>query len=67
MSEFTVLGLRADPRIYGYSPVSSETVSANAMKYVLSSPDDQPGLDGEPLALLIEIGLELLMGLLEFL
>jgi hypothetical protein len=40
MSEIIVLGLGADPRMYGHSAISSETASVNAMKYILSYPDE---------------------------
>jgi hypothetical protein len=69
MTEFVVLGLGADPRMYGYSPISSPEASEAAMQYILAYPEKSSDL--EPLLFLLEFlfegGLELLFGLLEHL
>ena len=36
MTEFTVLGVGADPRIYGSEPVSSAAAEQAAMQYILT-------------------------------
>jgi hypothetical protein len=38
--EFTVLGIGADPRIYGYRPVSSPATCESAYQFI--SQPDQP-------------------------
>lgn len=53
MAEFTVLGIGADPRMYGYRPVSSLAASENAYDYISLHPDS----DDWFLALLFDSGL----------
>jgi len=69
MMEFVVLGVGADPRIYGYSPISSPEATKAAMQYVLTCPE-QPS-DADPMLVAVELlfegGLEVLFGLAEFL
>ena len=36
--EFTVLGIGADPRMYGYRPVSSQDAEAGADEYISQHP-----------------------------
>ena len=40
MAEFTVLGIGADPRMYGYRPVSSLAASENAYEYISAHADE---------------------------
>jgi hypothetical protein len=69
MTEFVVLGLRPDPRMFGSSPVSSPEVQEAAMEYILTYPDGpaEHALMHFFFDLLVEGGLELFFGLLEFL
>lgn len=69
MTEFVVLGVGGDPRIYGSSPVSAPEVQEAALQYMLTYPDSPVGLGLADfmLELLAEGGIELLFGLLEFL
>ena len=69
MSEFVVLGLGADPRIYGYSPVSTPEAEEAATQYILTYPDHLVGLGLSDFLLefLGEGAIELLFGLIEFL
>ncbi len=69
MTEFVVLGLGADPRIYGSSPVSSPEAEEAARQYILTYPElpAEHGLMHFFFDLLVEGGLELLFGLLELL
>ena len=65
MTKFTVLGIGADPRMYGYRPVSSLAASENAYEYISVYRDR----DSWFLILLFESGLldvvvEALFGLL---
>ncbi|HEV2195049.1 MAG TPA: hypothetical protein VGR55_05685 [Candidatus Acidoferrum sp.] len=69
MTEFVVLGVGSDPRIYGSSPVSSLEVEEAAMQYMLTYPDHPVGLGlGDfVLEFLAEGAIELLFSLLDFL
>jgi hypothetical protein len=62
--EFTILGIGADPRIYGYRPISSLAATESAYKYISQHPDEPSVLfDGEVLAFIVEACLELLFSL----
>jgi hypothetical protein len=69
MTEFVVLGLGADPRVYGSSPVSSPEAEEAAMQYILTYPEQASDID--PVLFVVEFlfegGLELLVGLVELL
>ena len=60
VGEFTVLGIGADPRMYGYRPVSSPATSESAYEYISQHPD-HPGwlsallFDADVLGLIIEL------------
>ena len=45
MTEFVVLGLGADPRIYGSSPVSSPEADEAATQYILTYPEQASDVD----------------------
>jgi len=68
MTEFVVLGLGADPRIYGCSPISSPKAQEAAVQYVLPYPEQPSETDAIlfvmefVLELLLEGGIELLFG-----
>jgi hypothetical protein len=68
VTEFTVLGIGADPRICGYHPVSSTTAEENAHVYISMNPDE-PGwfsvllFDGGLLDLVVEVFFGLLFEL----
>ena len=68
MAEFTVLGIGADPRMYGYRPISSVAASENAYEYIAQRPDNPSWFwvllfDGGLLDLLVELCFGLLLGL----
>ena len=67
MTEFVVLGLGADPRMYGYVPTASPEASQAAMQYILTYPGRPSDVD--PVLFVLEVlfegGLELLFGLVE--
>ena len=69
MTEFVVLGVGADPRIYGSSPVSAPEVQEAPIHYMLTYPDYpvRLGLADFVLEILAEGAIELLFGLLDFL
>jgi hypothetical protein len=68
MAEFTVLGIGADPRMYGYRPVSSLAASENAYEYI-SVHSDKPSwfwvllFEGGLLDLVVEVFFGLLLEL----
>jgi hypothetical protein len=68
VGEFIVLGVGADPRMYGYRAVSSVAASESAYKYISEYPDE-PGLfsalllDGDLLGFIIELCLAVLFEL----
>jgi hypothetical protein len=68
VAEFTVLGIGADPRIYGCRPVSSLSVSENSYEYIAQHPD-QPSWfsvllsDGDFLGFILELCITLLFEL----
>ena len=68
MTEFTVLGIGADPRMYGYRPVSSLAASESASEYIAQHPDQPSWLsvllsDGDFLGFILELCLGLLFEL----
>ena len=69
MKEFVILGLGADPRMYGSLPVSSPEVEEAAMQYILTYPETpaEHVLMHFFFDLLVEGGLELFFGLLQLL
>ncbi len=68
MREFVVLGLGADPRMYGYVATSSPEASEAAMQYIVTYREQPADLDPAPFVVefLFEGGLELLFSLPEF-
>jgi len=67
MAEFTVLGLGADPRMYGYCPVSSLAASEAAYEYISVYPDEPSWFwtvlfDGDLLGLIVELCFGLFLG-----
>jgi hypothetical protein len=68
VTELTVLGIGADPRMDGYRPVSSLAASENAYEYIAQHPDE-PSLfsallaDGDLLGFILELCLTVLFEL----
>ena len=67
MAEFTILGLGADPRIYGYCPVSSRAASEAAYEYISVHPDKPSWFwallwDGDVLELIVELCFGIFLG-----
>jgi hypothetical protein len=68
MAEFTVLGIGADPRMYGGRPVSSPAVSETAYEYIAQHPEQRSWFsvllsDGDFLGFIFELCLGLLFEL----